>query len=480
MHNKLIEALGYIGDAHIAEAAAPRKRKRALPWLGAIAAVAALAILISSVGNPALLRVQAISLAVHPEFWVRPERDDYTSFEEYRAVLDQLDAESQEKDNAIAEAKLQLAEFFKNSNAEFLTDDPSENAIYSPINLYISLSMLAEITGNHSREQILEILNTGDTGQLREQTALLWESVYYGYSPYRKDKHNFSILANSLWLDEGYAYDQTTMDALSQYHYASVYQEDLDSKQAERALAAWINQQTGNLVKGNADQLSFPPESVLALASTVHFQAKWEDDFSALRNKQAAFHAPEGDITCTFMNKKEEQMNYYWGESFGAVSLALKNGSRMWLFLPDPDKTPEDVLAEGEYLDLIMKSSEETAAQTKYMKVNLSVPKFDINVQADLKAGLQALGVTDVFSLQNADFSAITGDTPVYLTAVEQATRVAIDEDGVTAASYVVPIGAGAAAPPEEIIDFVLDRPFVFVIASNYGLPLFAGTVNHP
>ena len=60
------------------------------------------------------------------------------------------------------------------------------------------------------------------------------------------------------------------------------------------------------------------------------------------------------------------------------------------------------------------------------------------------------------------------------------ACRVKIDEKGVTAASYIeLNFGAGAAEPPDEIIDFVLDRPFVFVV-SREQIPLFVGTVNQP
>lgn len=39
---------------------------------------------------------------------------------------------------------------------------------------------------------------------------------------------------------------------------------------------------------------------------------------------------------------------------------------------------------------------------------------------------------------------------------------------------------AGAAAPPEEEMDFVLDRPFLFAITGYDGLPLFVGVVNQP
>ena len=54
------------------------------------------------------------------------------------------------------------------------------------------------------------------------------------------------------------------------------------------------------------------------------------------------------------------------------------------------------------------------------------------------------------------------------------------NEEGVTAAAYTEMRLAGAAAPPDDEIDFVLDRPFLFVITGRDGLPLFVGTVHPP
>jgi serine protease inhibitor len=178
------------------------------------------------------------------------------------------------------------------------------------------------------------------------------------------------------------------------------------------------------------------------------------------------------------MNKKLAQMNYYWGESFGAVSLNLKNGSSMWFILPDEGKSINDVLFQGEYLDLITSLKSEIE-NTKYMNVNLSVPKFNIQTSADLRPGLENMVITALFQPDKADFSAAF-DTPAFITAANQAVRVEVDEQGVKASAYIELPGAGAAAPPEEIIDFILDRPFLFVIADNSGIPLFAGTVNQP
>ena len=53
--------------------------------------------------------------------------------------------------------------------------------------------------------------------------------------------------------------------------------------------------------------------------------------------------------------------------------------------------------------------------------------------------------------------------------------RVTIDEEGVTAAAYTVMAAAGAAMPPEEEMDFVLDRPFLFVIQGGDAIPPVRG-----
>ena len=34
--------------------------------------------------------------------------------------------------------------------------------------------------------------------------------------------------------------------------------------------------------------------------------------------------------------------------------------------------------------------------------------------------------------------------------------------------------------PPEDEVDFTLDRPFLFLLTSSQGQPLFAGVVNQP
>ncbi len=449
---QLETALNEISDKHIAEAANKKKRVQ-LTWISSMAAALAVIILGLAVLRP-FAAAKAVSQADYPKYaWVSRH--------------DQM-----EKELPL------LEDFFAESMAQTLSGS-TENQTYSPVNLYMALCLMAELSD--SNEQILTLLNANDRQSLREQANLIWNATY-------RDEGDQTLLANSVWLDKGLSYNQDVMDTLAESYYADVYSGNLQSRKTGSAIKNWLNGNTGRMLKTDVDNLQVGPLTVMLLYATVYYQAKWSDsvEFNKAMNTEALFHAPNGDVDCTYMNKKLMQTNYYWAEDFGAISLSLKDGSQMWIMLPDEDKTTDDVLSSEEFAQMALTSGFEIYENSKYMLVNLSLPKFDIRASGDLKKDLEAMGVTDVFDPQASDFSGTLydhrefADFRPYISAVNQATRVAIDEKGVTAASYIELPMAGAAAPPEEIIDFIVDRPFVFVVANRYGIPLFAGVVNEP
>ena len=448
---RLDQAMNEISDQHIAEAASKKKRA-GLTWLGSVAAALAVIILSMAVLRP-FAAAKAVSEADYPKY------------------------EWESRHNQMEKEVPLLVDFFARSMAQTLSGS-NENETYSPVNLYMALCLMAEVSD--SNEQILELLNASSRDELRAQANLIWNATYL-------DKGNQTLLANSVWLDKGLDYNQATMDTLAENYYTDVYQGNLQSRKIGGEIKDWLNGNTGRMLKSDVDQVNVDPLTVMLLYSTVYYQAKWVNEFNKANNTDGKFHAPGGDVDCTYMNKQKMQAYYYWAEDFGAVSLGLKDGSRMWLLLPDGDKTTDDILASGEFSEMVLDAGDEGYENKKYMLVNLSLPKFDIKASGNLKDDLQAMGITDVFSPETADFSSTLyghkdfgNDFAPFFSAVNQATRVAIDEKGVTAASYIEIPGNGAAAPPEEIIDFILDRPFVFVITNRYNVPLFAGVVNEP
>lgn len=465
MNEKVAQALGFVDDYYIAQAAVHRKKSRRP--LAVIAAILALVIFWRTPAIPLAVSAKAVSIASESRKMDRPDINS-DKYVEWRA---QRDAREDMVDAALSP----VASFSERASAEVLSGIDETNRIWSPLNAYIALAMTAELAGGETRQEVLDVLGAADLEELRGRISAVWEEVY------RDNGREISVLANSLWLDDQVAYRQEVMDILSHSYYASVYQGDLGSTRTNRAITNWLNNQTGGFLKDRTGKVELIPNSMLAMASTVYFQAQWNDQFDSSDNTQALFHAASGDVECTFMNAEEYEMNYYWAEDYGAVKLFLENGAYMWFILPDEDKTVDDVLSGGDYMNMITQNDAFPDENHKWMKVNLSVPKFDVSASVDLKTGLRNMGLTKIFELLGNDFSpSIDSELPVYLDSINQDTRVAIDEEGVTAASYILlEFGAGAAMPPDEIIDFVLDRPFVFAICSS-GLPLFVGTVNVP
>jgi len=181
------------------------------------------------------------------------------------------------------------------------------------------------------------------------------------------------------------------------------------------------------------------------------------------------------------MHQRSEQ-TYYWGGRFAAVSQSFKQGGAMWFLLPDEGVTPEELLADGETAQFLFSTEKYDWEQQKFLYVNKAIPKFDVSSQIDLREGLKALGVTHIFDPAVSDFTPMTTAVagPITLSQADHAARVVIDEEGCTATAFTVLAGAGAAAPPDEEVDFVLDRPFLFCITGDSGLPLFIGVVNCP
>ena len=470
-HEEILTALEQISDKHINEAEKPPKKKKIRTFLKmAVAAALVLAIGTNIMNAPMRITAHAVALASEPRMMERPDSDDYKERDQWRVDYEKWDTERNLRNETVAQAKDGLQSFFTDGNRQFLQTEGNENKLWSPVNAYIGLAMATELTEGETRQQILNLFGTEDVETLRKQVSAVWESVY------QDNSNEICVLANSLWLEEGLTYNQEAMDAIAYHYYASVYQGDLGSKKTNQDIAAWINNNTGKFLKDSAESIELSPETIMALYSTLYFQAKWTDEFSESKNTEGVFHMPDGDTQAVYMNKKLKQMNYYWGENFSTVMLGLKNGSGMWFILPDEGMTINDVLSDGSYMYMLLSDEWEGC---KYMKVNLSVPKFDVSSTMDLSKGLKNMGIQNAFSEENAEFTQLTSDSPIYLTAANQSVRVEIDEEGVKAAAYIEIPGAGSAAPPEEVIDFVLDRPFLFVITKDK-LPLFAGCVNNP
>ena len=288
---RIFSGVTRIDDEIIEEAqAAPRRHRRLYRrWMGPVAAILALAILVSGLfGSQLIASVYAVEQAVYPKY------DTRSGF-----VPD-------EGAGAFVRASLPV----------FLGGRSGENRIYSPLNTYMALAMTAELTAGESRRQIMAVLGETDLETLRLQARELWKQNY------RDGQGGKSLSATSLWMDDAIRYERDTLKVLAENYYASSFSGKLGSPGMDRALQIWLNDQTGGMLADKASKESTrsgTEADVLTLASTVYFTGKWNDKFEKSDTYPQVFHAPGGDITSDFMHQQRMKGTYYWFDSFAAV-----------------------------------------------------------------------------------------------------------------------------------------------------------------
>ncbi len=462
--------------------ASERKRHDKHPFLRRHMAAVLAVVLAAGVFLPASVRMsasaQTIAKAKYPKMSAYPDESSYVNADgdfDSDGLSQAYDAwnKSRRKQLNQPEGYAEgLESFYGQTMRQFLSGAKDTNRVYSPLNVYMALGMLAELTAGDSRGQVIDLLGSKNIKALRAQASALWNANYCD------DGTVSSILASSLWLGKDVRFKQSTLDRVADTYYASSYRGKMGSDAFNKTFRNWLNKQTGGLLKKQVSQTGLSSDTILALATTIYFRAKWHNEFSENGTSQDVFHAKNKDIRCDFMRQTDVR-SYYWGNKFKAAAQSLENSGAMWFILPKNGTSIDALLADRQLTEFIM--SGDSWKNRKMVRLNLSVPKFDINCGLDLREGLKKLGVTDVFDGSVSDFSPTSSYRGLFVSKVSHDVRVKIDEEGCSAAAYTVMAVDGAGIPEsEEEVNFVLDRPFLFVITGASAQPLFVGVVNHP
>lgn len=182
-------------------------------------------------------------------------------------------------------------------------------------------------------------------------------------------------------------------------------------------------------------------------------------------------------------------MSYYEGSKFSSVILPMEENGNMRIILPNEGTTPEQLLSDDEALSCMLMNPEGSSYKSKL--INLSIPRFDVSSGINLIDGMKSLGITDVFDYTVSDFTPLMDTSAerdydgepsfIYISKAEQDNRVMIDEEGCKAVSLTIIAACdGAMEITDKPIDLCIDRPFIFEILGESGLPMFVGIVNMP
>ena len=339
--------------------------------------------------------------------------------------------------------------------------DDGKNVFFSPISIYMAMSMLYEATSPDAGEQIRNVFGFDpDLNSRYNDTAHTLSSLN------REDPHATLAMANALWTTENpipIKYVNTIRDA-----YLATAEEISTSNGHER-INQWASDNTNEKIKKVVEQLDSLTAAVLTNA--IYFKGTWATQFDPEDTRPHDFDTGNGTVSADMMFVSGQ---FDYADTGQEQVLRMPyGGDRLSMLVVLPRGTDGiDSLEERLSADLITEWQE-----TLYNEeVLVDFPKFETRTEYILNKQLKQLGVTDVFGI---------GSLPVisekaWVSAVKHDGYVNVNEEGTEAAAVttIIIVKESEPAPPPR---FVADHAFVYLIIDNEsGTILFMGKVADP
>ncbi len=284
-------------------------------------------------------------------------------------------------------------------------------------------------------------------------------------------------VTNALWGEKTYTFKAEFLDLLAENYGAGLKLVDFKTapEPSRQTINAWVSDQTEQKIKDLLPQGSIDSLTRLVLTNAIYFKADWSNPFTEKFTQPAEFTLLDGKKTQVQMMATDAKYMYAKGIGYQAIELPYKsNKLSMFIILPDEGKFSEvETSLNGNGLN-------KAFANLELIQVNLKMPKFTFETSSNLVDSLEALGMTDAFSAELADFSGIDGTRDLFISHALHKAFISVDEKGTEAAAATALVFQ-LVSMPMKIIDLTIDRPFLFYIFDKQsGTLLFMGRLVNP
>ena len=350
---------------------------------------------------------------------------------------------------------------------------PDSNLFVSPVSIAMALGMTVNGAAGATRDSMLHALQV---------SGLPMDDVNAGYRSVIDllrglDRAVEFTLANSIWARAGYSFGVEFLDDARTYFDAEVRTLDFAAPTAAQTINDWVNAQTRGKIPEIVDS-PIPRDVIMYLINAIYFKGSWTQQFDRALTRDAPFYLRAGGTVSvpTMSHRDPAPARYVFDPSATVVDLPY--GGRAWsmtIVLPSA-ATGIDSLVAG----LTPERWDGWMAALDTGGVLVTMPKFTLRYDRELRDVLSALGMGIAFSSGLADFTRLLPSGGAYISKVKHKTFVDVYEEGTEAAavtSVEFGITSCCSGPPHVIVD----RPFLVAIRERLtGTVLFLGRVMNP
>ncbi|HQC42624.1 MAG TPA: serpin family protein [Verrucomicrobiota bacterium] len=363
----------------------------------------------------------------------------------------------------------------------------TENLFLSPYSIATALAMLERGAQGESAQELAHLLCWEKPGKpildAFSKTQKELRDAPQRIRPQRDAEETLALsLANSLWPSESFPFFPGYIDSIKTQLDAEIHLSDYQNPEEVRTrINDWTALHTRDKIKDLIQPGVLDPMTRMVLVNAIYFKGQWIHTFNESATAEDEFLTGDGSRKkVPFMNKTETY-SYYEDSELQVLSLPYHGRLSMKIFLP----------RDSGKLNAIKKSFCDGGFETwtkalKTRLVRVKLPKFKIEKRLDLNNLLTQLGAGSIFSEEKANFGGMyhRADFPnnLYVCKVIHQAFIEVDERGTEAAAATAAIMMARSAPMrQEVVSFVADHPFLFVLQDDItGNILFAGQMLQP
>ncbi len=336
------------------------------------------------------------------------------------------------------------------------------NLIFSPFSISSALAMTYAGAAGETEKQMGQTLYF-----LPDQDKFHLE--YSKYLEMLKDISGDAIelnIANNLWGQKGFHFRKEFLHTLQTLYGANLSLVDFeggDLEEIRKEINSWVEKTTKEKIKNLIAPRVLIPDTRLVLVNAIHFYGPWQVAFEKEQTRpRTFFNLDNTRATANFMYRPGE-IKYMENETLQAIELHYQNeGYSMVVMLPKEGidiVSFEKNLSENQYSEII--------SSLNSTKVEVFLPKFRVEYEAELKSLLGQMGMPLAFS-NDANFTRMSKQDDLKIDRVIHKAIVDVAEKGTeAAAATAVIIVRKAATIDEPKIVFDANRPFLYLIKEN-------------
>ncbi|NOR44451.1 MAG: serpin family protein [Candidatus Delongbacteria bacterium] len=365
-------------------------------------------------------------------------------------------------------------EFMMKMYNKLILDKKNDNIFFSPFSISSALAMTFAGSDGNTEVQMANALEfSSNTDIFHKDFSTVTNRIN---EIGKKGKVQLSI-ANSLWMQKGYTFLDEFTKIGKEYYNAEIENLNFaESDKSRKIINQWVEDKTNNKIKDLIPKGILDALTRLVLTNAVYFKGEWKEQFKKTRTQEKTFHTFKGKDVPAKMMYNKARYGYYENDKFQFLEMPYKGDDvSMFVFLPKDKKGLPDIEKIMD-MELINTSIKEIVKKD----VKVYFPKFKLGLSYELSKLMKNLGMNDAFS-KKADFSKMTGNKELYISAIIHKTFIEVDEKGTEAAAATAVVMRMKSAMPTECPEFIADHPFFYFIRENStGTILFTGRMNDP